>query len=177
MIGVNPIATQNNTIVTFHLDDEECGSERRAPYGELHGDDASSLHWVTLHAVQCQVGSHDLIIFSSKLLEHRIWHHVDHNTAVDKHSRNRPRVNVTSNVQRLQALVPSWARWSSKCLSVLILEKLDVPVYQTRLLILLLLGTGPILGSNFVFLPLGLVLLHYNLLWTSLHASLCFVIG
>jgi hypothetical protein len=104
MIGANPIATQNNTIVTFHLDDEECGSERRAPYGELHGDDASSLHWVALHAVQCQVGSHDLIIFSSKLLEHRIWHQVDRNTVVDKHSRNRPRVNATSNVQRLQAL-------------------------------------------------------------------------
>jgi hypothetical protein len=32
MIGVNPIAVKNNTIVTLHLDDEERGSERVAPY-------------------------------------------------------------------------------------------------------------------------------------------------
>jgi hypothetical protein len=35
-IGMNPIVAKNNTIVTLHLDDEECGSERLAPYGELH---------------------------------------------------------------------------------------------------------------------------------------------
>jgi hypothetical protein len=27
MIGVNPITAKNNTIVTLHLDDEECDSE------------------------------------------------------------------------------------------------------------------------------------------------------
>jgi hypothetical protein len=36
--------TKNNTIVTLHIDDEECGSEQLAPYGELHEDDASGLH-------------------------------------------------------------------------------------------------------------------------------------
>jgi hypothetical protein len=46
MIGVNPIVTQNNTIVTLHLDDEEYSNEQLAPYDELHGDDASSLHRV-----------------------------------------------------------------------------------------------------------------------------------
>jgi hypothetical protein len=43
-IGVNPIAAKNNTIAILHLDDEECGSKRLAPNGELHGDDTSSLH-------------------------------------------------------------------------------------------------------------------------------------
>jgi hypothetical protein len=46
MIDVNPIAAKNNTIVTLHLDDEECDSKRLAPNGELHGDDTSSLHRV-----------------------------------------------------------------------------------------------------------------------------------
>jgi hypothetical protein len=46
MIGVNPIMTKNNTIVTLHLDDEECGSKRLAPYGELHGYDALGFHQV-----------------------------------------------------------------------------------------------------------------------------------
>jgi hypothetical protein len=43
---VNPIAAKNNTIVTLHLDDEECGSKRLAPNSELHRDDTSSLHRV-----------------------------------------------------------------------------------------------------------------------------------
>jgi hypothetical protein len=43
---MNPIATKNNTIVTLHLDDEERGSERLAPYGELHGDDTPDFHRV-----------------------------------------------------------------------------------------------------------------------------------
>jgi hypothetical protein len=51
MIGVNAIMTKNNTIVTLHLDDEECGSKRFAPNGELHGDDTSILHRVAPHAV------------------------------------------------------------------------------------------------------------------------------
>jgi hypothetical protein len=46
MIGMNLITTKNNTIVTLHLDDEECCSKRLAPYGELHRDDTSSLHRV-----------------------------------------------------------------------------------------------------------------------------------
>jgi hypothetical protein len=33
MIDMNPIEAKNNTIVTLHLDDEECGSKRLAPYG------------------------------------------------------------------------------------------------------------------------------------------------
>jgi hypothetical protein len=37
--------TKNNTIVTLNLNDEECCSERLAPYGELYGDNACSLHW------------------------------------------------------------------------------------------------------------------------------------
>jgi hypothetical protein len=46
MIDVNLIADKNNTIVTLHLDNEECGSKRLAPNGELYGDDTSSLHRV-----------------------------------------------------------------------------------------------------------------------------------
>jgi hypothetical protein len=46
MIGVNAIMTKNNTIVTLHLDDEERGRERLAPYGELQGDDTPSFHRV-----------------------------------------------------------------------------------------------------------------------------------
>jgi hypothetical protein len=37
---------KNNTVVTLHLDDEEHNSERFAPYGGLHGDDAFGLHLV-----------------------------------------------------------------------------------------------------------------------------------
>jgi hypothetical protein len=44
MIGMNLVTIKNNTIVTLHLDDEECGSKRLPPYGYLHRDDASSLH-------------------------------------------------------------------------------------------------------------------------------------
>jgi hypothetical protein len=61
-IGVNPITAKNNTIVTLHLNDEECGSERLAPYGEFNGDDASSLHRVTPHAIKHQVGLHELVV-------------------------------------------------------------------------------------------------------------------
>jgi hypothetical protein len=46
MIGVNPIAAKNNIIVTLHLDDKECSSERHAPFGKLHGDDTTGLHQV-----------------------------------------------------------------------------------------------------------------------------------
>jgi hypothetical protein len=46
MIGMNSITTKNNTIITLHLNNEERGSERLAPYSELYGNDASSLHRV-----------------------------------------------------------------------------------------------------------------------------------
>jgi hypothetical protein len=53
---------KNNTIVTLHLDDEECGSEQLAPYGELHGDDTLGLHRVAPHVVKRQFGLHELLI-------------------------------------------------------------------------------------------------------------------
>jgi hypothetical protein len=83
MIGVNPIVTKNNTIVTLHLDDEERGSERLPPYGELHGDDASGFHRVAPHAVQHQVGLHELIVLPSKLHEYRVRYQVDDSATVD----------------------------------------------------------------------------------------------
>jgi hypothetical protein len=45
-IDVNPIVIKNNTIVSLHIDDEECSSEQLAPYGQLHGDDTLGFHWV-----------------------------------------------------------------------------------------------------------------------------------
>jgi hypothetical protein len=36
---MNSIAAKNNTIIALHFDDEEHGSERLAPYDELHGCD------------------------------------------------------------------------------------------------------------------------------------------
>jgi hypothetical protein len=69
MIDMNPITAKDNTIVTLHLDDEECSSKRFAPYGELHRDDASSLHRVALHAIKRQVGLHEVVALPSKLLE------------------------------------------------------------------------------------------------------------
>jgi hypothetical protein len=61
-VGMNPITAKNKTIVTLHLDDEECGSKRVAPYGELHGNDTPSLHRVALHAVKCKISLHELIV-------------------------------------------------------------------------------------------------------------------
>jgi hypothetical protein len=69
MIGVYPIVTKNNTIVTMHLDDEERGSEQLAPYGELHGDDTSGFHVVAPHVVKHQAGLHVLVILPSKVLD------------------------------------------------------------------------------------------------------------
>jgi hypothetical protein len=51
-IDMNSITVKNDTIVTLHLDDEECGSKRLAPNGELHGDDTSSLHRVAPDVVK-----------------------------------------------------------------------------------------------------------------------------
>jgi hypothetical protein len=103
-IGVNPIAAKNNTIVTLHLNDEECGRERLAPYGELHRDDAFGLHWVGPHAVKHQVGLHKLIVFPPKLLEDGVRQYVDGSAAVDEHPGERSSVDVTPNVQWLHVL-------------------------------------------------------------------------
>jgi hypothetical protein len=89
MIDMNPIMAKNNTIVTLHLDDEESSSERLAPYGELHKDDASSLHRVAPHALKCHVGLHELIVLPSKLLEDGVWNHVDGSASIDEHSGDR----------------------------------------------------------------------------------------
>jgi hypothetical protein len=72
IVGRNPIVAKNITIVTLHLDNEERGSERFAPHGELHGDGTSGLHRVAPHAIRHQVGIHELIILPSKLLEHNV---------------------------------------------------------------------------------------------------------
>jgi hypothetical protein len=74
MIGVNPIISKNNTIVTLHLDDEECGSERLARYGKLCGDDTFCLHWIAPHAITRLVGLCKLVVFPSELLEDRVRH-------------------------------------------------------------------------------------------------------
>jgi hypothetical protein len=104
MIDVNPIMTKNNTIITLQFDDEERGSERLAPYGELHGGDTPGLHRVAPYAVKCQVGLHELIILPFKLLEDRVQHQIDGSAAVDEHPGDQLPVDVTLNVQRLQVL-------------------------------------------------------------------------
>jgi hypothetical protein len=104
LIGVNPIVTKNNTIVTLHLDDEEHGSERFVPHDKLHRDDASSLHWVDPHAIQHQVGLHELVVLPSKLVEHGVWHQIDDGTTIDEHPGDRTPVDVASNVQWLHVL-------------------------------------------------------------------------
>jgi hypothetical protein len=104
---MNSITVKNNTLVTLHLDDEERGSKRLAPYSELHGDDTSGFHRVPPppHAVKCQVGLYYLIILSSKLLEDGVQHQVDDSAAVDEHPRIWLPIDVTPNIQQLQVLV------------------------------------------------------------------------
>jgi hypothetical protein len=109
MIGVNPIMAKNNTIVTLHLDNEECGSERLAPYGELHRDDTPGLHRV---ALKHQVSLHELIILPSKLLEDGVRHQVAGSAAVDEHPREWLLIDVALNVQWLQVLVTLQASWT-----------------------------------------------------------------
>jgi hypothetical protein len=99
MIGMNPIVAKNNTIVTLHLNDEECGNERLAPYGELHGYDTPGFHQVASHAVKCQVGVHELVVFPSKLIEDGVWHRVDGSAAITEHPRDHLHVDVTLNIQ------------------------------------------------------------------------------
>jgi hypothetical protein len=101
VVGVNPFASKNNAIVTLHLNDEECDSERLTPHGELHGDDVSGLHQVAPHTVKHQVGLHELVVLPSKLLEYGLWHKVDGSAAVDEHPRDRLSIDVAPNVQRL----------------------------------------------------------------------------
>jgi hypothetical protein len=98
MIGMNLITTKNNTTVTLHLDDEECGSKRLAPYGELHRDDTSSLHRVAPHVVKCQVGLYKLVILLSKLLEDGVRHQVDGSVIINEHPGDRSSVDMTSNI-------------------------------------------------------------------------------
>jgi hypothetical protein len=62
MVGMNQITAKNNTPVTLHLNDEERGGKRLAPYGELHGDDTLGLHRVAPHVVKRQFGLHELLI-------------------------------------------------------------------------------------------------------------------
>jgi hypothetical protein len=100
-IVVNPITIKNNTIVTLHLDDEECSSERLAPYGELYKDDTFGLHWVAPHAIKHQVCLHKLIALLSKLLKDGVRYQVDGSTAIDEHAGDRPSVDVTLNIQWL----------------------------------------------------------------------------
>jgi hypothetical protein len=97
-VGVNPITAKNNTVVTLLLDDEERSGKRLAPYGELYGDDISSLHRVAPHAVKRQVGLHELVILPSKLLKHGVWHQVDDRATVDEHPGDRLPIDVASNV-------------------------------------------------------------------------------
>jgi hypothetical protein len=104
---MNSIAAKNNTIIALHFDDEEHGSERLAPYDELHGDDTPVLHRATPpppHAVKRQVGLHEFIVLPSKLTGDRVRHQIDGNTAVDEHPGDGLPIDVTLNVQRLQVL-------------------------------------------------------------------------
>jgi hypothetical protein len=89
MIGMNPITVKNDTIVTLHLDDEECCSERLAPYGELHGDDTLSLHRVAPPMPLSVWLVFTLIILPLKLLEDGVRHQVDDSAAIDGHPRDR----------------------------------------------------------------------------------------
>jgi hypothetical protein len=107
MNGVNPITTKNDTIITLHVDNKECGSERLAPYGELHGDDTPDLHGVAPHAIKCQVGLHKLIVLPSKLLEDGVRHQIDGSAAVDEHPGDWLPIDVTPNIQQLQCWVDS----------------------------------------------------------------------
>jgi hypothetical protein len=96
---MNPIVAKNNTIVTLHLNDEECGSKRLAPYGELHGDDTLGLHRVAPHAVKRQVGLYKIVVLPSKLLKDGVRHQVDGSAAIDEHPRDWLPIDVTPNVQ------------------------------------------------------------------------------
>jgi hypothetical protein len=85
MVGMNPIAAKNNTVVTLHLDDEECGSERLAPYGELHGTNTPSLHQVAPHPFKHKVSLHELVVLPSKLLKDGVRHQVNGSTPINEH--------------------------------------------------------------------------------------------
>jgi hypothetical protein len=73
-VSMNLVMAKNNTVVTLHLNDEECGSERLAPYGELHGENTLGLYVVAPHTIKRKVSLHELVILPSKILEDRVWH-------------------------------------------------------------------------------------------------------
>jgi hypothetical protein len=105
VVGMNPIVTKNNAIVTLHIDDEERSSERLAPYGELHGDDTPGFHRVAPpppHVVKR--GLHELVILPFKLPEDGVQHQIESNTTVDENPRDGLPIDVTLNVKRLQVL-------------------------------------------------------------------------
>jgi hypothetical protein len=104
VVDVNLITIKNNTIVTLHLDNKECGSEQLAPYGELYEDDTPGLYRVVPHAVKHQVGLHELIVLPSKLLEDGVRHQIDSSAAIDEHPGDWLPIDVTSNEQWLQVL-------------------------------------------------------------------------
>jgi hypothetical protein len=103
-VGMNPIVAKNNTVVTLHLNDKECGSERLAPYSELHGNNTLSLHRVAPHANKCQVSLHEIIIHPSELLEDSEQHQADSSTVIDEHPRDWLPVDVALDVQWFQVL-------------------------------------------------------------------------
>jgi hypothetical protein len=99
-MDMNAIAAKNNTIITLHLDDEECGSKPFAPYGELHGDDTPCLHRLVPHVVKHQIGLHELIVLPSKLPENGVQHHIDGSAAVDEHLGDGFPIDVTLQASR-----------------------------------------------------------------------------
>jgi hypothetical protein len=101
---MNPIAAKSKTVVTLHLDDEERGNERLAPYGEFHGNDTLSLHRVAPHAIKHKVSLHELVILPSKLLGDGVRHQVDGSVVVDEHPRDWLPVDVSPDVQWFQVL-------------------------------------------------------------------------
>jgi hypothetical protein len=57
LICMNPITTKDEIEVTLCLSDEECHSQRLAPNGELHRDDAFSSHQLaSSHTADSHVG-------------------------------------------------------------------------------------------------------------------------
>jgi hypothetical protein len=82
VIGMNPITTENNTVITLHLDDEE----------HVVSDLVSMVSSIEMtpgppsgcpHTVKCKVGLHELIVLPSKLLEHGVRHQVHGSAAVE----------------------------------------------------------------------------------------------
>jgi hypothetical protein len=102
---MNPIMAKNNTIVSLHLDDEECGSDDLLPtVSSMEMTPRATIRLPPPHAVKCQIGLHELIVLPSKLLEGGVWHQVEGNATIDEHLGVWLPVEVTLNVERLQVL-------------------------------------------------------------------------